>query len=86
MKTVLGVALLLFYLTAHAACKCNCLPFDRSICASNYDLEHPCVSICPGQTAAGFAPMITACTISKAIDSLTGKVLWISSCGEDLKW
>ena len=79
MKKVIILISVLLSFHLHAACKCNCDPADRSICASNYDLDHPCVAICPGSTPGG-PVMITACPVSKVVNPVTQSYIWISNC------
>ena len=81
MKTVIILISILFSLQLQAACKCNCDPIDGSICASNYDIDHPCGSVCPG-AAPGMAPMITACPIRKIVNPFTQAYVWMSDCSE----
>lgn len=81
MKTIIILISILFSLSLHAACKCNCDPTDRDICASYYDLDHPCRGLCPGATP-GVAPMITACPIQKYVNPFSQAIVWISICPE----
>lgn len=81
MKILLMLVLVLSPLSMQAACKCNCNPADASICASSYDIDHPCGSICPAQTP-GIAAMITACPVSEVTNPLTGVNEWIRNCPE----
>ena len=80
MKTVVAFFLFLSSLALHAtACKCNCDPTDFGICASSYDIDHPCLGLCPNQTA-GTIPMITACPMTQITNPYTLEKVWISLC------
>jgi hypothetical protein len=80
MKTFIILISILFSLQVlAAACKCNCDPADRSMCASYYDLDRPCSSICPGATP-GMTPMITACPVQKRVNPMSQAIVWISNC------
>lgn len=81
MKAIILFILSLFAVQLHAACKCTCDPTDRQLCASQIDLDHPCPAVCPG-AAAGLAPMVTACPVTKTTDPMTGITRWISMCNQ----
>jgi hypothetical protein len=81
MKTVILLSIFLFSYQLQAACKCNCDRTDRSICASSYDLDHPCGGICPSQTP-GITPMITACPLTQFSNPITGIKIWRTICIE----
>jgi hypothetical protein len=69
----------------YSACKCNCNPTDRSICAGGYDLDRPCRGICAVQSAAPttvIGPMITACPSVQVPHPLTGVKQWVTICVE----
>ncbi|WP_045094548.1 hypothetical protein [Legionella fallonii] len=76
---ILIVFLFSFQLNAQTACKCNCDPTDRRLCASLNDLEHPCQGLC-GAPAPGLGPMLTACPVTKVTDRATGVTTWVSLC------
>ena len=80
MKTVIILISVLFSVQLQAACKCNCDPIDRGICASNYDIDHPCGAICPGATP-GSLPMITACPVQRVVNQFS-QYIWISNCNQ----
>lgn len=79
MKTIIILILSLFAVQLQAACKCNCDPTDRRLCASQIDLDHPCPGVCASPTP-GLAPMLTACPVTKTIDPITGVTIWVNMC------
>jgi hypothetical protein len=79
MKTVIILMIYLFTFQLEAACKCNCDPTDRQLCASQNDLDHPCPALCSPGTP-GIGPMLTACPESKYTDQITGVTKWVSMC------
>lgn len=62
MKTIAVMIFFLFSYQLHAvACICSCKVGDHSLCASSYELDRPCVGICP-TTAPSSRPIVrTAC-------------------------
>lgn len=68
--------------TVYSACKCNCNPEDASICASSYDLDHPCPNLCAASPGV-IAPMLTACPREQIIDPLFGIKIWRNNCPND---
>lgn len=79
MKTtiILILSLFSFQLPATTACKCNCDMTDRRVCASSYDLEHPCPGArCPNEVAR------TACITMKVFNQYKGVYEWQSYCRE----
>ncbi len=79
MKTITIVILSLCAFQLQAACKCNCDPTDRQLCASQIDLDHACPGVCPSATP-GLTPMFTACPVTKTTDPTTGVVKWVNMC------
>ena len=80
MRTVIGLVIILCSFQLNAACKCNCNPMDAGICASLYDLDHPCEGVC--ESVPGFAPMRTACSVSLVMNPMTGIKEWRTNCVE----
>ena len=76
MKTIALVISLLFTIPVFAACKCNCDPTDFSLCASSYDLEHPCKGMCD----APAAPARTACPTVKIYNQFKDRYEWLTLC------
>lgn len=79
MKIIFAFIALLCSFSLHSACKCNCSLPDRTICASDYDLDKPCRGICPGQVP-GLGPMITACPVIQVPHPYTGIMQWVTVC------
>ena len=82
MKTVAILIFFLFSFQSQAACRCNCALDDRSLCASSYDIDHPCNSICPGQTPAIGPIGKTACPVTLVYNRDKGIYQWIALCLE----
>lgn len=81
-KIILLINVLFSFQLQAAACKCNCDPTDRSICASYYDIEYPCRSVCPGATP-GVTPMVTACPVRKVVvNPFSQAYVWVTECPE----
>lgn len=80
------VALLFVFLfsagiQAQSACKCNCDPSDRRLCAPLYDLDYPCGSLC--RTAPNSLPIgRTACPVMKFYNEEKGVEEWRTLCFE----
>lgn len=82
MKILIMLLLSVFAFQSHAgACKCNCDSIDISLCASSYDLDHPCNGACPSP-GLGIAPMRTACPLAEFINPFTGRTEWRVLCME----
>lgn len=79
MKTILLLVMFLAAAPLQAACKCNCNPADRSICASSTDLDKPCGGLCPSQ-APDVAPSLTACPMIELVNPVTGVKTWGADC------
>lgn len=80
MKTTFALILLLSSYQLHAlACRCSCDPMDRGICASSYDLEHPCTGACPNQVP-GTLITRTACPLAPVYNPVTGLKEWRTMC------
>ena len=80
MKIILLlIGILMSWQSQAAGCHCNCDFSDRNICASSYDIEHPCDGFCPSQ-GASFAPMRTACPPVQVLNPLTGATEWRMLC------
>ena len=86
MKTIALIIMVLFSYQLQAACKCNCNRADRSMCASGYDLDHPCGSICSSPGGSVTSTMITACPLVKATNPVTGRDYLITDCMRDNYW
>lgn len=81
MRTFILFSIFLLSLPTHAACKCNCKLADVSLCASSYDLNHPCGNLCPSTSSSPLAtPMITACPQMQVINPVTGAKILINNC------
>lgn len=80
------VALLFIFLLspqmqAASACKCNCDPVDKSLCAPGYDIEHPCGTRC--QSLSPTMPIgRTACPTVKVLNADKGVYEWLTLCNE----
>jgi hypothetical protein len=79
MKIFLVLLSLLFSCQTFAACKCSCDPTDRSLCASNYDLDNPCGGACPAQSSV-LGPIWTACPPVILFNPISGTKVWVSKC------
>lgn len=80
MKTLIALIIFLCSLPAYTACKCTCEPTDFRLCASLYDIDHPCGSLCSSSATPGTI-MITACPVTQVINQLGIKV-WVSGCNQ----
>ena len=72
--------ILSFQLQAQSACKCNCELSDRTLCASLYDLDHPCGVLCNGPTPASPPVGKTACPTSRVYNPDRGTYEWRVFC------
>lgn len=81
MKILATFMIMFFCLQVHAesACKCNCELADRNLCASGYDIEHPCNTICQ---KAPTAPPIgnLACQTTPIYNEQKGIYQWEVIC------
>jgi hypothetical protein len=78
MKIILSVVLILFSFQSYAAaCKCNCGPVSRAMCASSYDLDHPCNGMCTSQAGR------TACPVVEVFNQSKNRKEWITMCTSD---
>ena len=81
MKILATFFVLFFALPGHtqSACKCNCLPEERKLCASGYDIEHPCGTVC---AKAPVAPPMgnLACPTSRYYNQQKGIYQWVVIC------
>ena len=82
MKTFLFTLLFLFSYPTLAACKCNCDLMDTQICASSYDLDHPCKGICNTQTPTTGPIGRTACPTVRIYNESKAVYEWISLCSD----
>lgn len=82
MKRVAFVCLVLFSAQIHAeiACKCNCDPESITLCASDYDLDHPCPSACETQGQTNMPRGRTACPVVKFYNPDKGAMEWRVIC------
>ncbi|MBA2710385.1 MAG: hypothetical protein H0U57_07335 [Tatlockia sp.] len=82
MKLVALLFVFLFSaeLQAASACKCNCDPFDRSLCAPWYDIERPCPSLCRGNPSLPVGR--TACPTVKVLNIDKGIYEWRTLCND----
>ncbi|MBA3536357.1 MAG: hypothetical protein H0T84_07095 [Tatlockia sp.] len=82
MKIVVSFFILLFSLQiqAQSACKCNCDPVDRRLCAPLYDIHHPCGTLC--RNLGPHSPPIgrTACPTVKFYNEEKGVEEWRTFC------
>jgi hypothetical protein len=74
MKTIMALLFMLFSFQLQAACKCNCNPASNAICASSYDLDHPCNGMCTGHVAR------TACPVVEVFNQSKNRKEWIALC------
>ena len=81
MKTFVALIVFLFSYQLEAACKCTCDMVDSTLCASSYDLDHPCNGTCPSP-GPSFPAMRTACPIMQIHNPNTGSNVWITLCRE----
>lgn len=80
MKIFLALLLAFSSLSVSAlSCKCNCNPADRTLCASDYDLDRPCKAVCASGTPA-LGIMVTACPVVLVPHPFTGVKQWVVAC------
>lgn len=81
MRLLTGFLVLVFSSQLQAACLCNCDPTSTKLCASSYDLDHPCTGLCPASMPN--TPLSkTACPVTKVYNADTGLYEWIVLCTE----
>lgn len=81
---ILALLLTLFFasqIQAQSACKCNCDKVSATLCASWYDIDHPCLSRCPN---SGAPPMgRTACPVKQVFNPDKGIMEWQTLCPDN---
>ena len=81
---ILGILIILIFsspLQAQSACKCNCDRTKATLCASGYDLDNPCIGLCPIQAPA--TPMgNTACPTTLVYNPIKGVNEWLTTCAD----
>lgn len=77
--------MLLFSFPLQAACRCSCNAQDGRICASYYDIDHPCIGLCPPSSpqATSTVPIRTACPLTQVYNPNTGINEWKVVCDDD---
>jgi hypothetical protein len=80
MKFLVSILICLLSLQAQATCLCNCELTTRSMCASTYDIEHPCGGLCPSSAATLQAATHTACPVVKIYNQFKGIQEWHVIC------
>jgi len=82
MKMIIILIIFLCSFQAQAACRCTCVLTDQRLCASDYDMDHPCHGLCPNQSPATGPIGWTACPVIRIYNQFKGIYQFKTLCPE----